>query len=90
MRDYEQLGDVDEDGFFVFNRKNRVRDAWLDTVGEAEDADVADHLVKKIKEGGRFQSVYEAGEQLNRNLPENEEEDDDKDSYEGGGIEEAP
>lgn len=74
MRDQQQLGDVDEDGFFVFNRKSKVRDAWLDSIGQADDAEVADQLVKKIKEGGRFQSVYEAGEQLNKNLAENQDE----------------
>lgn len=51
-----------------------MRDAWLDSIGEADDNEIADQLVKKIKEGGRFQSVYEAGEQLNKNLGENQDE----------------
>ena len=32
MKDEEQMGQIDEDGFFVFNKKRRVKDAWLDSL----------------------------------------------------------
>lgn len=54
----QDLGEMNEDGFFVFNRKNKVNDAWLSSIGEADEAEVTEQIVKKIKEGGRFQSVY--------------------------------
>lgn len=67
------MGQIDEEGFFVFDRKKRVRDPWLDSIGEAEDGQVADQISKRIKETSRFQSVYEAGEQLNKDLAENQQ-----------------
>lgn len=32
MKNDDDLGEVDKDGFFVFKKKNRVRDAWLDSL----------------------------------------------------------
>jgi hypothetical protein len=44
------MGEIDEEGFFVFNKKRQNRDAWLQSL-EDKDADGAvDKLRKKIKE----------------------------------------
>ena len=53
----------------MFNKKKRVRDAWLDSIGQADDGEVADNLAKRIKTESRFQSVYEADhKKLNQNI----------------------
>jgi hypothetical protein len=44
------MGGIDDDGFFVFKRKNKNRDAWLDSINEGEDNEIVDKLKKKIKE----------------------------------------
>jgi len=30
------MGEIDEDGFFVFNKRKRLRDAWMDSLNENE------------------------------------------------------
>ena len=75
MQRDEDDGGFDEEGFFLFNRRKRVRDPWLDSVGQAEDAEVADKLAKRIKTESRFKSVYEANEKINKQLKEDEEEE---------------
>ena len=57
MREEEQMGEIDEDGFFVFNRKRGYRDAWLDSIAEQNEEKVVDQLRKQIKEENRFKSV---------------------------------
>lgn len=32
MKEEEEMGEVDEEGFFVMNDKRRVRDPWLDSL----------------------------------------------------------
>jgi hypothetical protein len=32
MREEEGMGDIDEDGFFVFKKKNQYKDAWLQSI----------------------------------------------------------
>ena len=61
------MGEIDEDGFFVFKRRKGVRDAWLESIDENEEAQAADKLVKKIKTETRFKSVYEAQDKINEN-----------------------
>jgi hypothetical protein len=51
------LGNVDDDGFFVFKRGRQNRDAWLESIGEGNEEEIVDGMVKKIKET-RFKSVY--------------------------------
>ena len=33
MQKDEDIGDFDEEGFFLFNRKKGVKDAWLESIG---------------------------------------------------------
>ena len=56
------MGEIDDDGFFVFNERGRGRnrDAWLESIGEGDEYAVADRILKKIKTESRFKTVYEA------------------------------
>lgn len=36
MREEEEMGDIDEEGYFVFKRKNKNRDAWLESINNGE------------------------------------------------------
>lgn len=49
QRDQEDMGEFDDEGFFLFKRKRGLTDAWLDSVRQAEDGQVADHIAKRIK-----------------------------------------
>ncbi len=54
------MGDIDQEGFFVFKRRNEYRDAWLDSIEEGNDIMVADKVKKKIKtEGAGWKGVYD-------------------------------
>ena len=46
MREEQEMGDIDEDGFFIFKRRHK--DAWLDSLNQ-DGADELDNLRKKIK-----------------------------------------
>ena len=59
MRNEDEAGDIDNDGFFVFNKRARMADPWLASIAEDEDEDLAEKIRKKINTGGRFQGVYE-------------------------------
>lgn len=72
MQQDDNMGEFDGDGFFLFNHKKRVRDPWLDSVGQAEDEEVADRIAKRIKTESRFQSVYEATDEVNERMKESE------------------
>jgi hypothetical protein len=50
MRNEEEMGDVDAEGFFVFKRRNKgeVRDAWLDSLGAANEEQIMEGIQKKI------------------------------------------
>ena len=52
------MGDIDEDGFFVFSNKRRYKDAWLDSLNE-DGEDAVDTLRKKIKLEQREKNVYQ-------------------------------
>lgn len=43
------MGDIDEDGFFVFKNKRRNRDPWLDSLDHQDGEEAIDKLRKKIK-----------------------------------------
>lgn len=49
MREEEGMGDIDEDGFFVFKKKNQYKDAWLQSIEEDDDQMLADKVKKKVK-----------------------------------------
>ena len=54
------MGQIDQDGFFVFKRKNQYTDAWLDSMEEGNDLMVADKVKKRIKtEGAGYKGIYE-------------------------------
>jgi len=55
MRNEEDMGDVDADGFFVFKkRKGEIRDAWLDSLGAGDDEQLMEGLQKKILQQGKI------------------------------------
>jgi hypothetical protein len=64
---------LDEEGFFVFKRKNKNRDAWLDSINEGEDNEIVDKLKKKIKDEGGYQNVYQADRKINEDYKSDEE-----------------
>jgi hypothetical protein len=54
------MGDIDQEGYFVFKRRGEYRDAWLESIEEGSDMMVADKVKKKIKtEGVTFTGVYD-------------------------------
>jgi hypothetical protein len=61
MKQEEELGEIDEDGFFVFSKKRQQGDRWLQSLEDPDEAG----LRKKIKEEHRFQNVYDADVKLN-------------------------
>ena len=49
MNDQEQIGDIDNDGFFVFKRnKNQVKDAWLDSLQMGDEEDLLNNIKKRV------------------------------------------
>ena len=42
------MGDIDEEGFFVFGNKRRFKDAWLDSLND-DGENAIDNMRKKIK-----------------------------------------
>ncbi len=43
------MGQIDEEGFFLFNKKRNLKDAWLDSINDGEDDEAVDKMRKKIK-----------------------------------------
>jgi hypothetical protein len=37
MKQEEQLGEIDEDGFFVFSKKRQNKDAWLQSIEDNDE-----------------------------------------------------
>ncbi len=77
------MGDIDQDGYFVFKRRGEYRDAWLESIEEGNDMMVADKVKKKIKtEGVTFKGVYDEDKHGDRaddvkiNEAEEEQEND--------------
>lgn len=58
LREEQDMGDIDEEGFFVFHGKKRARDPWLDSLEEEKEGSV-DQLRKKIKLEQREKTVYQ-------------------------------
>lgn len=55
MRNEEDMGEVDAEGFFVFKRrKGEVRDAWLDSLGAGSEEQLMEGLQKKILQQGKI------------------------------------
>jgi hypothetical protein len=65
MRQEEEMGEIDEEGFFVFSKKRQNRDAWLQSLEDNEEDGAVDNLRKKIKEEQGFQNVYDVDPQAN-------------------------
>ena len=88
MREEEELGEVDGEGYFVFARRRKVRDPWLESIEENEEPEIADKIVKRIKTESRFKSVYEANDKLNEDIREEDSEDDQQSEKSEGEDEE--
>ncbi len=81
MREEQEMGDIDQDGYFVFNDKKRARDPWLDSLNE-DGEEAIDTLRKKIKMEQRERNVFEA----DRKLQEDDKSDEQqKENEEGEG-----
>ncbi len=48
MKEEQEMGDIDQEGFFIFHGKRRSRDPWLDSLDQDGD-EALDKLRKKIK-----------------------------------------
>lgn len=70
------MGDIDEDGFFVFSKKRQLKDAWLQSLEENDGEGAVDTLRKKIKQEHRFQNVYDADPNRNEDVNDEEEEEE--------------
>lgn len=54
------MGNIDQEGYFVFKKRGDYKDAWLDSIEEGNDMMVADKVKKRIKtEGAGYKGVYE-------------------------------
>lgn len=67
------MGDIDEEGFFVFKNKRRMRDPWLDSL-EQEGEEAIDRIRKKIKLEQREMTVYDADRKLQDNYESDKED----------------
>ena len=83
------MGDIDQEGYFVFKRRGEYRDAWLDSIEEGNDMMVADKVKKKIKtEGVTFKGLYDEDKQGDNpddqkiNEANEDEENDDNEENE--------
>ena len=43
------MGEIDQTGFFVFNNRKKMRDAWVDSLNDNDGEQAIDTLRKKIK-----------------------------------------
>ena len=67
------MGEIDQDGFFVFSRKRGYRDAWLDSIAEQNEENAIDEMRKRIKEDGRELGVEEGDRRINEDYDPREE-----------------
>lgn len=76
MKEEQQMGEIDEDGFFVFSKKRHLKDAWLDSLHDNEGEQAIDRLRKRIKQEQGFQDVYQADPHRNQDYRSDDDEDD--------------
>lgn len=63
MKAEKDIGTLDSDGFFVFNKKKgQVRDAWLDSLEIGNEEQLLQGIQKKILETNKVQPVNKESE----------------------------
>ena len=73
MKEEEQIGQIDEQGFFVMANKRRFKDAWLDSLNEEGD-EAIETMRKKIKFQQRQKAVDQGDNKLNQNYKSDEQD----------------
>ena len=44
------MGEIDQDGYFVFSKKRGYKDAWLDSIAEQDEGQVIEEMQKRVRE----------------------------------------
>ena len=76
------MGEIDQDGYFVFSKKRGYRDAWLDSIAEQDEGQVIEEMRKRVKEDGRELGVEEGERRMNEDYDPREEREDSEDEEE--------
>jgi hypothetical protein len=77
MKEEQQMGEIDEDGFFVFSKKRHLKDAWLDSLHDNEGEQAIEQLRKRIKQEQGFQDVYQADPHRSQDYRSEDEQDEE-------------
>ena len=73
MKEEEELGQMDDEGFFVMANKRRYKDAWLDSLND-DGEEAIESMRKKIKIEQRQKDVFAGDKKLNENYNSDEED----------------